>query len=72
MGAADNKTLRTKCASCSKDLPTDVDPDPNKRKTWPLVGLADGERRVFPTCTDCYNKGWRPEGNIDSALFGNA
>ena len=70
MAAVDNKTLRTKCASCGKDITTDVDSDPKQRKTWPLVGLRNGAKDVFPACTDCYNKGWRPEGYEASPLFG--
>jgi len=60
MGAADNKTLRTKCAKCGKDLPTDVDPDVKQRKTWALVGSENGKKQVYPACTDCYDEGWRP------------
>ena len=62
MGAADNKTLRTKCSSCGADLPTDVDPDPKQRKTWPLVGEAGGGKQVYPACAKCYESGWRPQG----------
>jgi hypothetical protein len=70
MAAIDNKTLRTKCASCGKELPTDVDADLKQRKTWPLVGECDGAKQVFPACTDCFKKGWRPQGYVDSAVFG--
>jgi hypothetical protein len=70
MAAADNKTLRTKCASCGKDIATHVDPDVKQRTTWPLLGLRNGTKEVFPACTDCYNKGWRPEGYTASPLFG--
>jgi hypothetical protein len=72
MAAADNKTLRTKCASCGKDLTVDVDADPKQRTTWPLVGARNGTREVFPACTDCYRKGWRPEGYVDAPLFGES
>jgi hypothetical protein len=72
MGAADNKTLRTKCASCGKELPTDVDADTKQRKTWPLVGLRAGAKEVFPACNDCYQKGWRPEGYTPSPVFGSS
>jgi hypothetical protein len=71
MGAADNKTLRTKCANCGKDIPTDVDADAKQRKTWPLVGLHNGAKQVFPACADCYQKGWRPEGYTPSPVFGS-
>jgi hypothetical protein len=60
MGAADNKTLRTTCASCGTELPTDVDADVKQRKTWPLVGSENGTRKVYPACTKCYEEGWRP------------
>jgi len=63
MAAVDNKTLRTTCSKCGKDLPTDVDPDVKQRQTWPLMGVADGEPAVFATCTKCYNDGWRPPGH---------
>ena len=62
MGALENKTLRTKCASCGVELPTHVDPDASQRQTWPLVGERDGSKQVFPTCTKCYQQGWRPPG----------
>ena len=65
MGAADNKTLRTACTKCGKELPTDVHSDPKQRKTWPLLAETNGRRQVFPTCTDCYNDGWRPVGYVD-------
>jgi hypothetical protein len=70
MAAIDNKTLRTKCAGCGKDLPTDVDPDAKQRQTWPLVGELNGSKQVFPACTDCFQKGWRPEGYAASTVFG--
>jgi hypothetical protein len=72
MAAIDNKTLRTKCSACGKDLTTDVDPDPKQRQTWPLVGEAKGVKQVFPACTDCFQKGWRPEGYRESRVFGLA
>jgi hypothetical protein len=72
MGAVDNKTLRTKCASCGKELTTDVDSDAKQRKTWPLVGERDGLKEVFPACADCYAKGWRPPGYVASPLFGTS
>lgn len=69
MAAEDNKTLRTKCCSCAADLPTHVDPDVVKRKTWPLLGeAADGRREVFPVCTKCYKDGWRPPGYAKYAI----
>ena len=70
MAAIDNKTLRTKCAACGTDLPTDVDSDLKQRKTWPLVGEHNGIKQVFPACGDCFKKGWRPEGYIESTVFG--
>jgi len=70
MAAIDNKTLRTKCSACGKELPTDVDPNPQERQTWPLVGVADGAKQVFPACTDCFRKGWRPTGYVEMPIFG--
>ena len=46
MGAADNKTLRTHCGKCGKELVTFVDSDVSARKTWPLVGDKDGAIRM--------------------------
>ena len=62
MGAADNKTLRTKCSNCESEIPTDVDSDVKERKTWALLGMTDGTKQVYPTCTKCYEEGWRPPG----------
>ena len=70
MSAIDNKTLKTKCASCGKEITTDVDPDPKQRQTWPLLSEVGGRREVFPACTDCFKKGWRPDGFVQSPLFG--
>jgi hypothetical protein len=72
MAAADNKTLRTKCAGCDKELSTDVSSDAEQRTTWPLLGDDAGVKKIFPACTACYQKGWRPPGYVASALFGNA
>ena len=68
MAAEDNKTLRTKCCSCGADISTHVDPDVNKRSTWPLLGERDGKKEVFPVCTKCYKDGWRPEGYVEYAI----
>ena len=62
MGAADNKTLRTRCASCEKELPTFVDPNVATRSTWPLVGVKNGRKLTYAACKACYDKGWRPPG----------
>ncbi len=62
MAVSGNKTLRTKCSGCGKDLPAEVDPDPASRQTWPLLGEQAGAPKVFPACKDCYDKGWRPPG----------
>ncbi len=62
MAISGNKTLRTKCASCGKDIPAEVDPDPRTRQTWPLIGEDGTARKVYPACTECYQKGWRPPG----------
>jgi hypothetical protein len=65
MAAVDNKTLRTACANCGTEIPTDVDADVKQRKTWPLLGETAGKPAVFPACTKCYNDGWRPPGYAD-------
>jgi uncharacterized protein with PIN domain len=62
MGAADNKTLRTRCGNCDKELVTFVDPDVSSRTTWPLVGEKDGQLHTYAACSDCYKSGWRPPG----------
>ena len=62
MGAADNKTLRTKCASCGKELSTFVDPTVSTRTTWPLVGTKNGQKFTYAACKACHDKGWRPPG----------
>jgi len=68
MAGVDNKTLRTKCSNCETEITTEVDSDVNQRKTWPLVGEADGATQVFPACTKCYNDGWRPPGYVQNAI----
>lgn len=62
MGAADNKTLRTKCGGCGKELPTFVDPNVATRTTWPLVGTKHGRPFTYAACKPCFEKGWRPPG----------
>lgn len=62
MGAADNKTLRTRCAKCGKELVTFVDSDVSARTTWPLVGDKNGTKHTYAACTECYKSGWRPPG----------
>jgi hypothetical protein len=63
MGAADNKTLRTSCGSCGKELPSFVDPNVATRMTWPLVGIKNGARFTYAACKACFDKGWRPPGH---------
>ncbi|MFQ5353075.1 MAG: hypothetical protein ACE5D3_08380 [Candidatus Binatia bacterium] len=60
--AESNPSLRTRCSSCGESIPTQVSSDYSERKTWGLVGTKDGEKRVFATCTKCYDEGWRPPG----------
>jgi hypothetical protein len=56
------------CAHCS--IPTEVGhPHPLDaedrgvwRETWGLVGIENGSPKVFPTCGECYQAGWRPPG----------
>ena len=62
MGAADNKTLRTRCGKCDKELVTFVDPDVTTRTTWPLVGERNGKKYTYAACKDCFDSGWRPPG----------
>jgi hypothetical protein len=62
MGAADNKTLRTRCGSCDKELPTFVDPNVATRSTWPLVGVKNGRKLTTAACTPCFDNGRRPPG----------
>jgi hypothetical protein len=59
--------LRTFCAHCGKWIPTAVGhahpfDEGLRRETWGLVGHTDGPPSVFPTCTACYEAGWRPPG----------
>ncbi|MFT4570056.1 MAG: hypothetical protein ACI8TX_002443 [Hyphomicrobiaceae bacterium] len=60
--ALSNKTLRTACAGCGAETPSEVGNDPAQRKTWSLVGSENGISRVFAACTACYSSGWRPPG----------
>ena len=65
-----NLALRTLCANCGKSIPTEVghahplDAEERGvwRTTWGLVGVDARGPRVFPTCNDCYQAGWRPPG----------
>lgn len=60
--ARNNKTLFTKCASCNKEITTDIDDGIDTGiETRGLVGYSeDGVKQVFPTCAVCYENGWRP------------
>lgn len=60
--AQSNKTLKTQCAACEAEISSEVGNNPAERTTWALVGLKNEAKAVFPTCTKCYNEGWRPEG----------
>ena len=64
--ARKNNTLVTLCASCGKTIPTDIDDDiATGIETRGLVGYDEnGAKKVFPTCTECYEKGWRPLGFV--------
>ena len=65
-----NLALRTVCANCGKSIPTEVghahplDAEDHGvwRDTWGLVGIENGGPKVFPTCHECYQAGWRPPG----------
>lgn len=64
-----NPTLRTVCANCRRSIPTEVGhPHPLdesvRRETWGLVSVHEGRARVIPTCTACYDAGWRPPGYV--------
>jgi hypothetical protein len=67
-----NPALRTVCAHCGKSIPTEVGhPHPLDaedrgvwRETWGLVGIESGSPKVFPTCNECYQAGWRPPGLV--------
>jgi hypothetical protein len=64
-----NQTLRTRCANCGKEIPTEVGhahplDEGIRRETWGLVGHREGRKTVFPTCDDCYASGWRPPGFV--------
>src|SRR5438046_5153313 len=65
--AEGNRALRTLCAHCGTSIPTEVGhahplDEALRRETWGLVGHTDGPPSVFPTCTACYDGGWRPPG----------
>jgi len=67
--AEGNPTLRTVCASCGRSIPTEVGhahplDEAVQRETWGLVGFHAGRTQVAPTCTTCYDAGWRPPGYV--------
>ena len=67
--AEGNPLLRTVCAHCGASIPTEVGhahplDEAVRHETWGLVGYGDGPPRVFPTCTACYDAGWRPQGFV--------
>ncbi len=67
--AEGNSTLRTACAACGKAIPTEVGhahplDEHVRRETWGLVGLHDGRKVVFPTCSTCHDVGWQPPGFV--------
>jgi len=67
--AEGNPLLRTVCAHCGASIPTEVGhahplDEALRHETWGLVGYGDGPPRVFPTCTACYDRGWRPPGFV--------
>jgi hypothetical protein len=67
--AEGNRALRTLCAHCATSIPTEVGhahplDEALRRETWGLVGHTDGPPSVFPTCTACYDGGWRPAGFV--------
>lgn len=64
-----NPALRTRCANCRRSIPTEVGhahplDESVRRETWGLVGVEAGRARVVPTCTACYDAGWRPVGYV--------
>jgi hypothetical protein len=62
--AEDNDTLRTTCAHCGKSIPAEIGYGVRERETWGLIGYEDREKKIFPTCTECYEVGWRPPGFV--------
>ena len=64
-----NPTLRTLCAGCGRSIPTEVGhahplDEAARRETWGLVGFRGRDKQVSPTCTHCYDAGWRPPGYV--------
>ncbi len=59
-----NPTLRTKCANCEKSICTETGHYiPEKEyEIRGLIGEKEGKKTIFPTCSDCYDTGWRPPG----------
>jgi len=67
--AEGNGSLRTLCVHCGTSIPTEVGhahplDQAIRRETWGLVGHTHGAPSVFPTCSACYDTGWRPAGFV--------
>ncbi len=63
-----NKTLRAICANpkCGKEISTETyryNPDKNTW-VWGLLGSENRIRKIYPTCNDCYEAGWRPPNYV--------
>lgn len=61
-----NPTLRTRCVSCGKSIPTETGSahpldEAVRRETYGLVGSRAGKKTIFATCAACHDAGWRPE-----------
>jgi hypothetical protein len=61
-----NPTLRARCVSCGKSIPTETGnahplDEALRRETYGLVGNHAGKKTIFATCTACHDAGSRPE-----------
>ena len=67
--AEEAPTLRTECVNCGQSTPTErghadrLETD-IRLHNWGLVGYQVDLKTVFPTCSDCYDAGWRPPGFV--------
>ncbi len=58
--AEENKTLRTICVHCKKELTTETQDNLMGKQTMGLLGLENGKRKIFAVCVECFDAGWRP------------
>lgn len=61
-----NKLLRTVCAGCGKSISTETGHSLGEKEypTRGLVGIKNGKKAIFPTCSVCYDAGFRPPGSV--------